>query len=88
LSGFRSRSEKGWYGCYNRLIAQKARNYCVRTDRLAVRRQGTLSLKEEKKKIESEINCQFLSTLYMYIKANNGPGSSVGIATDYGLDGP
>jgi len=24
----------------------------------------------------------------MYIKAINGPGSSVGIATDYGLDGP
>jgi len=26
--------------------------------------------------------------IYIYIYDNMGPGSSVGIATDYGLDGP
>ena len=26
--------------------------------------------------------------LYLYLNQNCGPGSSVGIATDYGLDGP
>jgi len=26
--------------------------------------------------------------IYSYNKTNDGPGSSVGIATDYGLDGP
>ena len=38
-----------------------------------------------------QINCEFVGSFYKIIKDalyKGGPGSSVGIATGYGLDGP